>query len=277
MLDKIRVNLKPQYINVGLAEESMIGIAAGLATSGKVVYVYGITPFTTMRCLEQIRVDVCWPNLPVKIVGIGAGITYFTLGPSHHGTEDIALMRALPEMTILNPSDSTMASAFAQLSYKLQEPVYIRLDRTGEPLIYTNHEENFSDGLTILRTGHDLCIIATGRMVLTAQQVAEELSKHSIGVGVIDLYRIKPLNTELLLKAISRIRYVATLEEHSVTGGIGSIVAEVLAESGQTSHFMRLGLPNEFCQQYGTRDYLLGLNNLSIEEVTNTLSKWILK
>ena len=277
VLDKIRANLKSQYINVGLAEESMIGIAAGLATSGKVVYVYGIIPFTTMRCLEQIRVDVCWPNLPVRIIGIGAGISYFTLGPSHHGTEDITLMRSLPGMTILNPSDSTMASAFAQLSYKLQKPVYIRLDRTGEPLVYTNHEENFSDGLTILRTGHDLCIVATGRMVLTAQKVAEELSNHSIDVGIIDLYRIKPLNTELLLKAIGRIRYVATLEEHSVTGGIGSMVSEVLAENGQACHFMRLGLPDKFCRQYGTREYLLSLNNLGVGEVTNTLSKWILK
>jgi len=114
-------------------------------------------------------------------------------------------------------------------------------------------------------------------MVLTAQKVAEELSNHSIDVGIIDLYRIKPLNTELLLKAIGRIRYVATLEEHSVTGGIGSMVSEVLAENGQACHFMRLGLPDKFCRQYGTREYLLSLNNLGVGEVTNTLSKWILK
>ena len=275
VLENFRRHMPKQFINTGVAEENMIGVAAGLATRGKVVYVYGIVPFAVMRCFEHIRVDVCWNNLPVKIVGIGAGMTYFTLGPTHHGIEDIALMRSLPRMTVLNPADDTAASAFAQLSYDLQEPVYIRLDRIGEPLVYTNHEENFSDGLNILRTGRDLWLIATGRMVLTAQQVAQELSNRSIDVGIIDLYRIKPLNTKLLLKAIAGTRYIATLEENSIIAGIGSVVSEVLAESGQAFQFKRLGLPDKFCEQYGPREHLLALNNLDAKGVTDTLLKWM--
>ena len=276
VLDNLRRDMPEQFMNTGVAEQNMIGVATGLAMRGKVVYVYSIIPFTTMRCFEQIRVDVCWNNLPVKIVGIGAGMTYFSLGPTHHGTEDIALMRSLPNMTVLNPADNTAASAFARLSYKLQKPTYVRLDRTGEPLVYTNHEHDFSDGLSILKTGRDLCLVATGRMVLTAQQVAEELSNHSIDVCVIDLYRIKTLNTELLLKAISGTRYIATLEENSILAGIGSIISEVLAESGQAFQFKRLGLPDKFCGHYGPREYLLALNNLDVKGVTDTLLKWML-
>lgn len=276
VLDKFRRNIPEQFINVGVAEQNMIGVAAGLAMRGKIVYAYTIIPFAVMRCFEQIRVDMCWNNLPVKVVGVGAGITYFTLGPTHHATEDIALMRSLPRMTVLNSSDNTMASAFAQLSYKLQEPVYIRLDRVGEPLVYANHEDNFSDGLSVLETGRDLWLIATGRMVLTAQQVAQELSNRSIDVGVIDLYRIKPLNIELLLKVIGGTRYIATLEENSVIAGIGSAVSEILAESGQAFQFKRLGLPDKFCGQYGPREYLLALNKLDVKGVTDTLLKWML-
>ncbi len=275
VLDKFRRDMPGQFINVGIAEENMIGIAAGLTTGGKVVYVYSVIPFTVMRCFEQIRVDVCWNNLPVKVVGIGAGMSYFSLGPTHHAIEDIALMRSLPRMVILNPSDDTAASAFARLSYKLQEPVYIRLDRTGEPLVYTNHEDNFEDGLSILKTGRDLCLVATGRMLLTAKQVAQELSNRSIEVGIIDLYRIKPLNTELLLKAIGNATSIATLEENSIIAGIGSAVSEVLAESGQVFQFKRLGLPDKFCRQYGTREHLLALNNLDTEGVVDTLLKWM--
>jgi transketolase len=228
-----------------------------------------------MRCFEQIRVDVSWNNLPVKIIGIGAGMSYFSLGPTHHAIEDIALMRSLPGITVLSPADNTAASAFARLSYELNEPSYIRLDRVGEPLVYTKNEDDFSDGLSVLKTGRDLWLIATGGMVSTAQQVAQELSNHSIDAGVIDLYRIKPLNTELLLKAIGNTRYIATLEENSIIAGIGSIVAEVLAESGRTFLFKRLGLPDRFCGQYGPREHLLALYDLDANGVTGTILKWM--
>lgn len=276
VLDEFKREHADRYINIGIAEQNMAGIASGLAMSNKIVYIYAIVPFAIMRCFEQIRIDVCYQNLPVKVVGVGAGVDYSTLGPTHHALEDIALMRSLPGMTILSPSDDTMASTFARVSYELQGPVYIRLDRTGVPLVHADGT-NFSDGMSMLSIGRDLCLIATGRMVLIAQQAAKELSKHSIDAGVVDLYRIKPLNKELLLQAIGRSRYIATLEEHSIIGGIGSTVSELLAEGEQAFQFKRLGLSDKFCQQYGAREYLLAQNNLDVREVTGTLSKWIMK
>jgi len=275
VLDRLRKDFSNRCINVGIAEQNMIGVAAGLAMSGKIVYVYAIIPFITMRCFEQIRVDLSCQNLPVKLIGIGAGLDYSTLGPTHHGLEDIALMRSLPEMTILNPSDNTLAQASAEMAYQIPGPVYIRLDRTSEQLICSDIRNNFLDGLSVLKTGKDLCIIATGKMVFTAQKVADEFSKHSIDVGVVDLYRIKPLNTELLLNIINQTGYVATLEEHSIIGGIGSAISEILAEARKTCRLKRLGLPDRMCRQYGSREYLHTLINFDVKGIVDTLRKWM--
>ena len=271
VLDSIRKDQPESFVNVGIAEENMIGVAAGLAMNGKIAYTYAIVPFVTMRCYEQIRVDVCCQNLPVKMVGVGSGMDYSILGPTHHGTEDIAVMRLLPEMTILSPSDNTMAAAFAQMSYDIPGPVYLRLDRTGEPLLYNNGTQDFSPGLAVHKTGRDLCIIATGRMVLRAMEVTKALSKQSIDAGVVDLYRIKPIDTGLLLEAIDGARNVVTLEEHFVTGGIGSAVAEILVDNGMGCRFKRLGMPDKFVREYGSREYLQGLVHLDVESVTSTL------
>lgn len=274
--DKWRQNLSHRYINVGIAEQNLVGIAAGLSMSGKVVYTYAIIPFMTMRCYEQVRVDLCCMNLSVTIVGVGAGYDYSTLGPTHHGTEDIALMRPLPGMTVLSPSDNTAASAFAHVTYKLQGPAYVRLSRVGAPLVYEDcSKENFTQGLSIPRPGNDLCIIATGRSVYTAIQVSDKLLKRSINTKVVDLYRIKPLNAELLLETIGDSKYVFTLEEHFLTGGIGSAVAEVLAENERTFRFKRLSLQDKFCRQYGKWEYLQALSSLDAEGVTNAIFKWI--
>jgi len=275
--DDFRKNLPAQYINVGIAEQNMIGIAAGLALSGKIVYTYAIITFATMRCYEQIRVDLCCMNLPVTVVGVGAGFDYNTLGPTHHGTEDIALMKALPNMTIFSPSDSIVANAVAKISYKIPGPKYIRLDRTGHPLIYSNENEDFSAGLKVLKEGEDIFIIATGRMVYRALEVAEKLSKLSIDTGVIDLYRIKPINTELLLDTIKQTKHIATLEEHFLTGGLGSTIAEILMEKNKSYKFVRFGISDEFCHQYGTRDNLHKLYNLDTDSLTRILSEWISK
>lgn len=276
VLDEFRRDHGDRCINVGIAEENMIGIAAGLAMSGKIVYTYAIIPFVTMRCYEQIRIDVCCQDLPVKMVGVGAGMDYSILGPTHHGTEDIALMRSLPEMTILSPSDNNMAATFAQISYDLPGPVYVRLDRTGTPLIYNDQKQDFSEGANILRKNGNLCIIATGRMVARALEVAEVLTyRYSINTGIVDLYRIKPLNEELLLEAIGKSKYVATLEEHFVTGGIGSAIAEMIAERQLPCRFKRLAMPDKFVREYGSREYLHGVTALDTKSVTDSIVGWV--
>jgi transketolase len=274
--DEFKRRLNNQYINVGIAEQNMVGVAAGLAMSGKIVYIYAIVPFVTARCYEQIRVDLCCMNLPVTVVGIGAGFDYSTLGPTHHGTEDIGLMRLLPEMTIYNPSDSLMAGLLAKISYKQPGPKYIRLDRTGFPLVYKNERDiDISNGFSMLKQGKELYIIATGRMVYNALQVARKLSTQSIHAGVIDLFRIKPLNVEKIWPIIKEVGHVVTLEEHFVTGGIGSTISGILITKKNIPVFKSIGIPNQFCRKYGTRECLQYINKIDVDSVTESIKEWI--
>ncbi|MDD4894054.1 MAG: transketolase C-terminal domain-containing protein [Candidatus Omnitrophica bacterium] len=276
--DKFRESLPHQYLNVGIAEQNMVGVAAGLALAGKLAYVYALIPFATMRCYEQIRVDLCCMGLTVTVVGVGAGYDYSTLGPTHHGTEDITLMRALPGMSIFSPSDSIMVEAIARLSYKLPGPKYIRLDRTGTPLIYRGIKENFTKGAAVLKRGADLCIIATGRMVYNALKVSDELAKHSVKATVVDLYRIEPLNEELILNAINKFDFIVTMEEHFLRGGIGTLINELLVKNGKRCLVKNFGIPDKFCRQYdGKREYLQALMGLDVKSVSDTLIRMIKK
>lgn len=274
--DKFRAELPNQYLNVGIAEQNMIGVAAGLALAGKLVYAYALVPFATMRCYEQIRVDLCCMALPVTVVGVGAGFDYSTLGPTHHGTEDIALMRTLPEMTIFSPSDSIMVDKIARISHELPGPKYIRIDRTGIPLIYQDRNEDFTKGIAVLRTGDEICIIATGRMVCNALGVADELAKHGIEATVIDLYRIKPLAEKILFKNIDKFDFVVTMEEHFLSGGIGTIINELLVRKRKSCLVKNFGIPDKFCRRYdGKREYLQSLMGLDVQGVSGVLMKMI--
>lgn len=277
--NNLRKELSNRYINIGIAEQNMIGVAAGLAMASKRVYVYAIIPFATMRCYEQIRVDLCCMNLPVTIVGIGAGVDYSTLGPTHHGTEDIALMRVLPGMTIYSPSDNLLAGLLGKISVKKRGPEYIRLDRTGYPLIYNNEKEvDISQGISVPKEGKDLYIIATGRMVYSALQAAKELSKYSINAGVIDLFRIKPLNEEMIWGVIENVKFVVSLEEHFTTAGIAEAIGMMLLSAPKNNKaFYSIGIPNEFCRKYGSREYLHKINSIDVNSIIKGIKNFVNK
>ncbi len=276
--NEFRQKLPKQYINIGVAEQNMIGVAAGLALAGKIVYVYSIIPFVTMRCYEQIRVDLCVMNLPVTVVGIGAGFDYSTLGPTHHATEDIGLMRLLPNMSIYSPSDSVIAGLLAKACHKQPGPKYIRLDRQGLPLLYKKEKEiNISRGLSLLKTGKDLYIISTGRMVYEALNIAKALSRYSISAGVIDLFKIKPVEEQNFWSVIKGTDYIATLEEHFITGGIGSIISEMFARDNNAPRLKSFGIPDKFCRRYGPREYLRCINKIGVNSVTESIKAWIKK
>jgi transketolase len=262
---------------VGIAEQNMISIAAGLALSGKIVYVYAIAPFASLRCYEQIKVDLCCMKLHVNILGVGAGFAYDIMGPTHHATEDISIMRVLPEMTILNPSDSIMSAGFAQVSYKNPGPKYIRFDRGGIPVLYQNKKIDFSTGLMNLKRGKDLCIIATGIMTHRALEVAKELSRHSIDAGVIDLYRIKPINEQILLETVTNYKNILTLEEHFVTGGLGSAIMEILCKNDNYPRLKILGICDRYYFEYGGREYLHELCRLDKKDIVATIIEWMSK
>jgi len=273
-LDKFRRDLGRQFINVGIAEQNMITLATGLALSGKKAFVYAIMPFATLRCYELTKVNLSLMNMAVTIIGVGAGFSYDDSGPTHHSTEDIAVMRALPNMTILNSSDSVMAAKFAEMSCKLPGPSYVRLDREILPPIY-NEDDSFSDGLTNLKTGEDIYIISTGNMVHRAFEVSNRLEEHSINSGIIDLYRLKPINEELLLANIKKSKRIVTLEEHLITGGIGSAVAEILADNGKALPLKRIAIRDKYYYAYGGRNNIQSLCGLDTDSVTKTILEWL--
>lgn len=274
-LDKFKKELRSQCFNVGIAEQNMVSIAAGLALGGKIVYIYGIAPFMTLRCYEQIKIDLCCMNLPVTCLGVGAGYAYDNAGPTHHAVEDIAVMRALPHMTILNPCDNVIAAAFASMTYKTPGPKYIRIDRGVFPLIYEDPEDDFSEGLTELKSGRDITIIATGTMVHRAFKISSQLSRFSIDAGIVDLYRIKPVNNELIMRILQQSKRIVTIEENLISGGIGSLIAEIMADNQNKAYLKRIAIPEQYCFKYGDREKLYDIYDLGINNVTDRIYQWV--
>lgn len=274
-LIRFQKDLSNQFINVGIAEQNMVSIAAGLTLGGKKVFIYSIVPFVTLRCYEQIKVDLCCMNLPVTIIGVGAGLTYGSDGPTHHGTSDIAVMRTLPEITMLNSSDSVNTKAFAMIAYKNSGPTYVRIERGKLPLIYSEESTNFQDGLSEIKVGCDLTIISTGVMVHQALKVSQILTSHSISTAVIDLYRIKPINNEMLLKIIDKSKCIVTVEENTIIGGIGSIISEILTDNKKNIPLKRIAISDEHCFKTGEREYLHSLYKLDADGIVKTILDWL--
>lgn len=274
-LNSFKDDLRQQYINAGVTEQNMVSMAAGLALNGKRVFLYGIVPFITLRCYEQIRTDLCGMHLPVTIVGVGSGLSYGTDGPTHYAITDIAAMRAFPGLTILNPSDPIMASALVNIAYKNRCPTYIRLCSGRFPHIYEERDGPFSHGLTRLRPGSDIIIISTGAIIKQALEVADELGKQSLCVGVVDIYRIKPLNEKALLDICDTSSRVVTLEENSIIGGLGSAVVELLNDNGRQVALKRLALPDVYYMRPAPRADMLAFYSLDKEGIVKNILKWL--
>lgn len=266
--DKYRQDFPSQFINFGISEANMISVAAGLASCGKVPFAYTISSFLTMRAFEQIRIDVCLQKMNVKLVGIGAGFVYSNLGPTHQATEDIAIMRTLPNMTILSPADPMEAKYVTYAAAKISGPVYLRLSTGGTPAVYKK-DYDFKLGKAVtLREGKDLTIISTGGIIYEVLKAAEELEGLGISVRLINIHTIKPIDKETILKATKETRAILTIEEHAIEGGLGSAVAEVVLEgNNKPVRFKRLGLNNTFPSGYGTYDEMKETNGLSQKDI----------
>lgn len=271
-LDQFRTHLSNQYVGVGIAEQNMITVAAGLALAGKIPYVYAIAPFATLRCYEMIKVDICAMHLPITVLGVGAGLSYDIMGPTHHTTEDISIMRALPDMTIYTPSDSIMAAELANVTYRERRPQYVRFDREVFLSIYPEATD-FSAGLSHLREGQGACLVATGIMVHSALRVADTLKKKGLNLGVVDLYRAAPISSELLQKALSAYNIIITLEEHFLVGGIGDAIQRVLSEAGLCKRLYHIGLPHKYLFEYGGRRNLHDLTGLDDEQLARRITE----
>jgi transketolase len=214
-------------------------------------------------------------NLPIVNLGVGAGYAYDIMGPSHHTVEDISIMRALPGMMIYSPSDSVTAAALARMTYEDRSPQYVRFDRAGIPVLYEGRAIDFREGLVLTKPGRELIIIATGIMVHQALKVAEELAGQGLDVGVIDLFRVKPINVERLFELLGEVPRVATLEEHLLAGGLGSSIAEVFVDEGITTPLLRIGQGDRFVFDYGGRQVIWKKYGLDVPGIIGKIQSWM--
>lgn len=261
-----------RFLNTGVAEQNMMGIAAGMALSGKIVFTYSIANFPVLRCFEQIRNDVCYHKANVKVVAVGGGFAYGSLGASHHATEDLAVMRALPGMTVLAPGDPSEARCATRAIADFHGPCYLRLGRAGEPKVHHNPIRFQMGKAIVVRQGDDITLISAGGMLETAVQVADQLSLKNIQCRVLSMHTLKPLDELAIFSAAKETAAIFTLEEHSIIGGLGSAVAETLAESSEKPVlFKRIGLPSSFTCVVGAQEYLRAQHGLSIKAITNNI------
>lgn len=252
-----------RFLNVGIAEQNAVGIAAGLAMSGKIPYVYSIMPFVSARPYEQVRVDCAYMNTNVRLVGIGAGFAYGAAGATHHGIDEINIMRGLPNMSVVAPGDLTEAEMLVRYSVRHKGPMFIRLNKKGEPRY--NHSVSFGK-IACLQKGETPAIIATSSMLPDVVNAADNLRHNGLNPIVLSAHTIKPFDTETILELLDKSIPIISVEEHNIIGGLASAISEVIARSGKAAKFLPIAIPDDFSHYVGSQGYIkekMGLGNLS--------------
>lgn len=263
-----------RYVNAGVAEQNMTGIAAGLAMTGKVVFTYSIANFPIMRCLEQIRNDVCYHNLNVKIVAVGGGLAYGSHGYTHHGVEDLAVMSAMPNMTVVAPGDPVEARAAAAALASTPGPAYLRIGKAGEPTLHDNPID-FKIGKAIqIRDGKDITIITTGGMLGTAVEAVRQLSSEGYSVHLLSMHTIVPIDAQAIQQAARQTSAILTVEEHGF-GGLGTATAEVLAVASAGVPFYPLRLERAPIKRAGGQNDLRAAQGLDATGIASHAKKLI--
>jgi transketolase len=272
LFDDYKAQFPDRFYNCGVAEANMIGMAAGLAMSGLRPVAYTITPFITSRCFEQIRLDVCYHRQPVVIVGVGSGLSYASLGATHHSCEDIAIMRSLPHMVVVCPGDPLEARAALRAALAQTEPVYIRLGIKGEPIVHGEPIAfELGRGLRV-REGRDVCLLVTGNLLPVVREAAELLAADGLSAAVWSVHTVKPLDRTLLEQAFAAYDLVVSVEEHGLIGGFGSAVAEWMADRGPVrAGLLRIGTPDAFLHEAGNQAYARKRLGLTAGQVADTV------
>jgi len=271
LFDSFKSNFPERFINVGVAEANMIGVAAGLSLSGKNVYCYSMSSFLTMRCLEQVRIDLCYHNLNVKLIGVGGGLAYGMEGITHHAVEDISIMRSLANMTVVVPGDPLEAEATLNESVTYEGPLFIRLGKDKDPFVHKDIQGfKISKGI-VVNEGSDIAVITTGSMLHPSKIVLEELKNKGLNVTLISMHTVKPLDKVLIEKCSKKAKAIFTIEEHSVIGGLGSAVAESLMEIGYRGLFRKIAIPNKYCSYIGQAEYLRQKHCLTPHAIINRI------
>lgn len=277
VFEELEKEFPKRFLNTGITEQSTVSMAAGLALSGYKVFFYAQAPFATMRCFEQIRLDAAYNHTNIKIIGTSSGFSSNQLGTSHFSVEDIGLMRLLPNLTIFTPGDPYEAEWATKMAYKTNGPVYLRLSKNDSAVV---HKQTISipmgKGIKICN-GNQLTIFVSGNLLPMAQGIVSSLNKLNIQACLISMPTIKPLDKEIIVNEAKRTKTIFTLEDHSIIGGLGSAVAEVLAELGEKVNFLRLGVPDKFTDIVGSEEYLLASNGLSEKKIVKSILNKLLE
>ncbi len=277
VLRRIHQRFPERLVNAGIAEQGMVSLAAGLAATGRTVVVYSIGNFPVLRPLEQIRNDCAYHGADVKIVCVGGGFVYGSLGMSHHATEDMAVMRAIPGITCYTPGDPAEAETVTLDMLRRKGTCYLRLGRAGEPKVHESPLEGWTFPKAVtLREGTDLAILSAGGILTQAMDAAERLAAKGISARVVSFPCLKPLDTDTVKELLASFRQIVTVEEHTVTGGFGSAVCEIAAEAGSGCRVKRIGLEDCFTTVVGDRQYLrevYGMDGKAIAEKAEALLK----
>lgn len=272
--------LPNQFTNAGIAEQNMTGVAAGMALCGKTVFTYSIGNFPTLRCIEQIRNDCAYPHANVKIVCVGGGFVYGSLGMSHQATEDIAILRALPEVTVVCPGDLVEAAEATKAIAHTPGTVYLRLGRGGEKRVH-NKIDNFQIGKAIkIREAKADCnkkvaLFSTGAILDEVTEAAGILEEEGIGVEEYSFHTVKPIDKDVILDCANRYDYIVTVEEHNVIGGFASAVSEVITDSDENVRLIKIGLNDEYCSKVGNQKYLRAQYGMTAQDIVKKVKETV--
>ena len=278
VFEGFRERFSKQFLNVGLSEQSMIGMAAGLALEGKKVFVYSIIPFLIYRTFEQIRNDLCYQQVPVKLIGVGSGILYGPQGPTHHAIEDIGIMTSLPEMMVFAPGDPLEVEAIMKVTLQLKAPCYIRLNRNGDPMIHTPESiRSFQIGVPLKVSGSSpgICICAMGNVLPLGRDVYHALEQKGQNVALYSFPTIKPLKEEAIKELLLKNKLLLILEEHVAYNGLSSIFYSIKAKFQLDAKILSFSLPNEFIKKIGTQKYLQKEYHLSTEDILQAIKPFV--
>ncbi len=270
LFDKLKLVDEQRFYNCGIAEANMMGVAAGMAMSGMRPFVYTITPFTTTRCFEQIRVDVCYHHAPVVIVGTGSGLSYSELGPTHHSLEDMAILRTLPGMRVLAPCDASELRQALHEVLKDDSPTYIRIGKKGEADIHATLPNLKLGKVLVIRPGADVALLCAGNMMADTLKAADLLAASGISAEVVSFHTVKPLDADYLQQAASRFKLLVTVEEHSRIGGFGSAVAEWRMAQPRNVAQLGFGTEDVFMHEVGSQAYARKKYGLTADNIAAT-------
>ncbi|NOX34930.1 MAG: transketolase [Deltaproteobacteria bacterium] len=268
LFDSYKEKFSDRFFNCGVAEANMTSMAAGMALNGLQPVTYTITPFNTSRCYEQIKIDICYHNLPVIVVGVGAGLSYAGLGATHHSFEDIAIMRVLPNMHIMCPCDAVEVKLCMRQALALKKPVYIRLGKKNEPIIHKKTPDLVLGKGIIVKEGKQACLLGCGNILPVVLDAARALENSGISTRVVSMHTVKPLDSLLLKEVFLKFETVCTIEEHSLVGGFGSAVAEwVIDNAVPAKRFFRFGIKDAFTHKSGGQENARKMNGLTPEDI----------